>query len=50
MKLEKRLQLSNSVLLTCIDIVETRLRLDREEKAKVTIKRWLDDTRVGRKP
>ena len=41
MKLAKRLRLSNNILLTWIDLVETRLRLDREEKARRTIVRWI---------
>ena len=39
--LEKKLRCSNSTLESWIDIVELRLRLDREENARRTIIRWL---------
>ena len=39
--LEKKLKCSTSTLESWIDIVELRLRLDREENARRTIVRWL---------
>ena len=41
--LQKRLKCSNATLESWIDLVETRLRLDREEHAKRTLIRWLGD-------
>ena len=42
---DKRIKQSNGTLKTWIDMVETRLRLDRETKAKVTIVRWISNKR-----
>ena len=42
---DKRLKQSNGTLKTWIDMVETRLRLDRETKARVTIVRWINKTK-----
>ena len=47
MTLEKRLKCSNGTLESWADLVETRLRLDREEHAKRTLTRWLDDNNNG---
>ena len=38
----KKITHSNATLESWIDVVETRLRLDRETHAKMTIKRWID--------
>ena len=35
--------MTSGVLETWVDLVETRLRLDRERRAKLTIVRWLED-------
>ena len=43
MPLERRLRNSNATLESWVDLVETRLRLDRDEHSKRTLKRWLDD-------
>ena len=49
MNLEKRLNCTNGSLETWIDLVELRLRLDREEHSKRTLKRWLDDNKSGQR-
>ena len=41
----QRLKCSDGALISWIDLVETRLRLDREEMDRVTIMRW-----IGRNP
>ena len=40
--LEKRLTYSNATLESWIDVVELRLRLDREEHARRTLVRWIE--------
>ena len=42
MPIEKQLKLSNAVLESWADLVETRLRLDRENRAKLLIVRWVE--------
>ena len=43
--IERRLRFSNAILESWVDIVEMRLRLDREEYARRTLTRWLDDNK-----
>lgn len=42
MPIMKRLRLSNVVLESWVDLVETRLRLDRENRARLLIVRWIE--------
>ena len=41
--LSQRLQYSNTILEMWVDLVETRLRLDRKKRTKLTIARWLEN-------